>query len=187
MKLNNKYYLMRHGQAISNVKNVSSCWPEKFHNPLTKLGRKMVKESAEKLKDKNIDLIFASPLLRTKMTSQIVGEILEVKPKFNLMLREQNSGIFNGESSRELMNFFGEKTYKRFRMKPKNGETYVDIEKRMVKFLKKIDKKYKNKNILIISHELPLILLDCRVKGIPNKEFYNRREKISTAQIKELN
>ena len=28
MKLNNKYYLLRHGEAKSNVKNVVSCWPE---------------------------------------------------------------------------------------------------------------------------------------------------------------
>ena len=64
MKLNNKYYIMRHGQAISNAKAVCSCWPEKFHNPLTILGEEEVREAAEKLKKKldlegqTIDLIY---------------------------------------------------------------------------------------------------------------------------------
>ena len=76
---------------------------------------------------------------------------------------------------------------RRFKIKPKNGESYVEIEKRMVNFLRKIDKKYKGKIILFVSHELPLLLLDCAVKGILNKDFYNKREKINTAEITKLN
>ena len=88
IKLKNKYYIMRHGQAISNVRDVCSCWPEKFYNPLTKLGIKMVKESAEKLKNKNINYIFCSPLLRTRNTAEIVGKSLKIKPKIDRRLRE---------------------------------------------------------------------------------------------------
>ena len=82
MKLKNKYYIMRHGQALSNVRALCSSWPEKFHNPLTKIGREAVKASAEKLKKSGrcVDLIFASPLLRAKQTALIVGKIFKVKP-----------------------------------------------------------------------------------------------------------
>jgi broad specificity phosphatase PhoE len=178
---------MRHGQAVSNVKQITSCWPEKFKNPLTKEGIKGAKESAKKLEKENIDLIFYSPLLRTKMTAEIVGKILGIKPKTDMRLREQGAGIFNGQPFHHLISFFGEKNYQRFKKRPKNGETYVEIEKRMVECLKSIDKKYKNKNILIVSHELPLLLLDCVVKGIPNKDFYSKREKLATAEIRKLN
>ena len=180
---------MRHGQAISNVKEIVSCWPEKFKNPLTKLGKEMVKESAEKLKDKNIDLIFASPLLRTQQTAEIVEKKLKIKTKVKTdkRLREQSSGIFNGLSFAKLTSFFGELDPKRFRMRPEKGETYIEIKKRMVDFLKDIDKKYEGKNILIISHELPLLLLDSAVKGLPNKDFYLKREKLSIAQLRRLN
>ncbi len=187
MKLNNNYYLMRHGQAISNVKEIVSCWPEKFHNPLTKHGREQVKETALKLKEKNIDLIFCSPILRTKQTATIVGSKLKIKPKADKRLVELKAGIFNGKSLMHLVGFFGEKNIKRFKMRPRGGETYIEIEKRMVGFLKSIDKKYKNKNILIVSHELPLLFLDCAVKGIPNKDFYNKREKIDKAELRKLN
>lgn len=178
---------MRHGQAISNVKDIVSCWPEKFKNPITKLGKKMAKESAEKLKGKGIDLIFASPLLRTKMTSEIVGRVLNIKPKFDMRLREQSAGVFNGRPFAELQEFFGEKGLRRFKILPPKGETYIDIKKRMGGFLKAIDKKHKNKTILIVSHELPLIFLDCAVKGVANKDFYLKREKINTAEARKLN
>ena len=75
----------------------------------------------------------------------------------------------------------------RFKLRPPKGETYIEIEKRMLKFLKSTDKKYKNKTILIVSHELPLLFLDCAVKGIKNSDFYVSRKKISTAEERELN
>lgn len=178
---------MRHGQAISNAKELISCWPEKFYNSLTPFGRKKAKETANVLKKKNIDLIFCSPLLRTKMTAEIVGKTLKVKPKFDKRLREQNTGIFNGGPFMHLNKFFGEKSLRRFRLKPKNGESYIEIKKRMVDFLKDTDKKYVGQNILIISHELPLLFLACAVKGIPNKDFYLKREKIGTAELRRLN
>ena len=37
---------------------------------------------------------------------------------------------------------------------PPEGETYTEILKRMMSFLKDIDKKHKRKNILIISVEV---------------------------------
>lgn len=193
MKLNNKYYIMRHGQAISNVKDICSCWPEKFKNPLTKIGKEKAKETALNLKNtcakqnQSIDMIFCSPLLRTKMTAEIVGKILKLKPKTDKRLREQNVGIFNNQSLPKFKLLFGEHGIHRFKIRPKNGETYLEIEKRMVDFLKSTDKKYKNKTILIVSHQLPLLFLDCAVKGISHTKFYERREKMNTAQARELN
>src|SRR5258706_3755800 len=102
MKLQNKYYLLRHGEALSNVKNVVSSWPETFENPLTERGVEMIKESAEKLKDKNIDLIFASDLLRTKQTAEIVGKTLKLEPEFDKRLREISFGIMNGGPIEDL-------------------------------------------------------------------------------------
>jgi isoleucyl-tRNA synthetase len=86
-----------------------------------------------------------------------------------------------------LSKFFGEKNLKRFTLRPKTGETYIEIKNRMASCLKDIDKNYKNKNILIVSHELPLLLLDCAVKGISNKGFYLEREKINIAELRKLN
>ena len=63
MKLNNKYYVLRHGEAVSNVKDIVSCWPEKFNNPLTKKGVVKINRAASQLEKKKIDLIFHSSIL----------------------------------------------------------------------------------------------------------------------------
>jgi broad specificity phosphatase PhoE len=195
MKLRNKYYIMRHGQAISNVRAVCSCWPEKFKNPLTILGEEIVRESAEKLKAKldlsgqTIDLIFSSDLLRTKQTSEITGKIFEVKPKFDKRLREINFGIFNNGSLERMWKHFKTEE-ERIRQKPPKGESYVDILYRMESFLKETNKKYKDRNILIISSEGPLFLLQGRVMGLTLRQTIEKfplEKRIHKGEIRELN
>lgn len=189
MKLNNKYYILRHGQAESNVKNIVSCWPEKFKNPLTKKGVLQIKNAAEELKNKNIDLIFTSPLLRAKQTAEIIGKEIKVKPKFDRDLREYNVGEFNGKPILELVSKYPDFKI-RFSKAPKGGESYKEITKRMSEFLKKIDKKYINKNILIISHQVPLVLLLSKLGGLSKTETFEKYfylNKIKPAEIRELN
>lgn len=178
---------MRHGQAVSNVKDIISCWPEKFKNPLTKAGRAMAEATAKKLVDKNIDLIFCSPLLRTRQTAEIVGKKLKIKAKIEKRFREQNVGVFNGGPLEDVNKFFGERAPKRFSLRPKKGETYFEMIKRMTGGLKDIDKKYKGKNILIVSHELPIMLLEARVREITREEFYQKRIRVNLAEAAKLN
>ena len=187
MKLKNNYYIMRHGHPLNHEKGIVSCWPEKFENPLTGKGIKEVKKSAEDLKDKNIDLIFSSDILRTKETAGIVGKVLKLEPKYDKRLRESNFGIFNGQPREKVQEFFGPKDIMRFNKKPKGGEKYIDIEKRMVGFLKATDKKFKNKVILIVGHELPMMLLEAAVRGVSKEDFYDHRIKINTAEVVKLN
>ena len=97
MKLNNQYYIFRHGEAVSNKKNISSCWPEKFLNPLTKNGKQQIKKAILKIKKLKIDLIFSSDILRTKQTTEIIVKALKLRIKFEKRLIEIKTGIFNGK------------------------------------------------------------------------------------------
>jgi broad specificity phosphatase PhoE len=189
-KYNNKYYILRHGEALSNKKEIISCWPEKFHNPLSLRGRKQIKSAARKLKTKKIDLIFASDLLRTRQTAEIVGKVLEVNPKHDKRLREYKLGIFNGKTIKDFRKFLP-LGIKRFKDKPPKGETYADIKKRVCGFLEEIDKKYSGKNILIISHQIPLTLLEESIKGLSPQEFIRKypsgsKKKIKTGELRKL-
>jgi len=189
MKLNNKYYILRHGEAVSNIKQITSSWPEKFENPLTERGIEMIKESAEKLMDKNIDLIFSSDLLRTKQTAEIVSKALKIEPEFDKRLREVNFGIFNSKPITNLDIYFKKEEERIFRNMPK-GETYKKVLERIYDFLKDTDKKYKGRNILIISHECPLWILESKVRGTSLLQYLTevpRDDRIHKGQIKELN
>ena len=189
MKLNNKYYIIRHGEALSNVKDIVSCWPEKFKNPLTTKGREQIKKASEKIKSKNIDLIFSSPLLRTKQTAGIVGKFLKIMPKFDKRLREIDFGIFNSKSAKEFVAYF-ESEKQRVKRKAPKGENYIDVSKRVFSFLKDAEKKYKVKNILIISHQAPLLLLEGRFKKLPIVTVMNdfvKKGRIKKGELIKLN
>ena len=186
---------MRHGEAISNVKRLCSCWPEEFNNPLTTKGKKDIKTSAETLKDltaqagKNITLIFNSPLKRTKMSAEIAGKVLKLKPKPDKRLREIQFGIFNNKPLEAMWKQFKTEE-ERVNKGADGGESYNEILSRMMDFLRETDEKYKGKNILIISHECPLFLLQGKIMGLSIKETIKQlptEKRIHKAEIRELN
>mgnify|MGYP001598902720 CR=1 FL=1 len=180
MKFKNKYFLLRHGESSVNLNGLVSCWPEKIYSPLTGKGVRQIEEAAKKLKNERIDFIFSSDILRTKQTAEIVGRKLGIKPRFDKRLRDVNLGIFNGKLINEAGKFWvpgGKKLsplayYKRrFTITPPKGENYLAIEKRLLGFLKDMEKKYQGKNILIVSHKRPFTLLEKMVFGWSIKKF----------------
>lgn len=188
MKLNNKYYILRHGEAVSNAKQIVSSWPEKFKNPLTPKGVKQIKSAVEKLKNKDIDLIFASDMLRTKQTADIISRTLKLESKFDKRLREVDFGVLNGKSAEELLYMGFEKD--KIDKGVKRSETYKYVLKRMLGFLKDINRNYKGKNILIVSHQCPLWVLENKLNGFSVKESIKKipkEERISKGEIRELN
>ena len=74
----NKYFLMRHGEAENNTKRLVSTRIGNEHH-LTDLGKETVKAAADKLKDEKINLIVASPFIRTRETVEIVAKVLGVE------------------------------------------------------------------------------------------------------------
>jgi len=190
MKLNNKYYILRHGEAVSNVRSVVSSSPEKFENPLTDKGKRQIIQVAQKLKGKGIDLIFSSDLLRAKQTAEIIAKALKIAQKFDKRLREIGFGNFNGKP---LVNFQRQFKNERERITKSvlKSETYEKVSKRMSGFLEDIDIKYKDKNILIVSHESPLWILRAKINKIPLLQSLKKAKKegkrIHNGQVKELN
>jgi len=196
--MKNTYYLLRHGESLKNVNNIASAWPETYYSPLTKRGVVQAKKAGKQLKTKKIDLIFASDVLRAKQTSEIVAKILKLKVIFNKKLREISPGIFNGKLISEVAKFWNKnegefnpiKHYKRrFKYAPPKGENYSETERRMKGFLMDMEEKYKNKNILIISHCRPITLLEKAVYKLSQEKIakiiINKKE-IDMAEVRKL-
>lgn len=197
MKLKNQYFILRHGESLRNVENRASCWPEKIKSPITERGIKQVKKSAKELKKKNIDLIFSSDLLRTKQTAGIVSKEIGVKIKIDKRLREVNVGILNNKLIDEIGRFWDKERRlspleyykKRFKVAPDKGENYVQLEKRMFDFFKEMEKKYEGKNILIVSHQRPLTLLEKAVHNYSLEKFIKivvEKKEIKTGELRKL-
>ncbi len=189
MKLNNKYYILRHGEAVSNVKGICSSWPETFENPLTEAGVAKVKESAETLKTKSIDLVFSSDLLRARQTAEIAIAVCGAPVQFDERLREINFGSMNGQSKEKWDGgFLDEQLH--LENRAFGGESYKEVLVRVTKFLQDIDSQYQGKNILIVSHQCPLWLLEDYVKEIPFRDDMKKNpedKRISKGELRELN
>ncbi|MDP3882751.1 MAG: histidine phosphatase family protein [Candidatus Staskawiczbacteria bacterium] len=180
MKMNNKYYILRHGQTIYQKENRGMNYepdsPQKLE--ITQEGKKMVKNSAENLKNLcmeqgfDIDVIIASPFLRTKQSAKIAADILGIKEiKYDDRLVDINLGEFLGRPQKESTDFYSRGT-NLFDNRPFNGESWNDVLKRIKSFADEIEEKYSNKNILIISHADPIWLMIGYLRGLKGEEQF---------------
>ncbi len=185
---NNNYFILRHGDSLRQIKKIAMCWPEKIYCPLTKRGEKEVRATAKKIKNnlrakQKTDIIFTSDLLRTKQTAQILSAEIGAKVIPDKRLREYNVGIFNGKDPKLVWEYLN-KRRNVILAKPPKGESLMEVGKRMYSFLKEINGKYQNKNILIVSHELPLTIFGGILKGWPIEKILKWRSWKKESQIK---
>ena len=192
MKLRNKYFILRHGQTTQQIKNKNFTYPpfpEKPAIKLTKKGEKQIKAVAKSLKKAGIDLIFSSDFFRTRQTAGIVAKESGLKVIFAKRLRDINLGIYRGRAKKEFYRDFPMDSKGIFSKRPPGGENWADCMKRMLNFLKDIDRKYKGKTILIISHGDPLWLLEGVVKNWSMEKLLKikiSKNDIKTGELRKL-
>jgi len=193
--LKNQYFLLRHGKTIHQTekKNIIYGYPD--NNPpcvLLKEGIEEVRLAGEKLKEKNIDYVFASDILRVKQTVEIIAEIIGYdleKVVYDKRLRDINWGILGGKNKEDAWAYYDNDKMKKFEMSVPKGESWNQCQERMVAVLNEIENSYQNKNILIVSHGDPLWLLEGYLKGKSNRELIdemNNNQDIKTGEIREI-
>lgn len=169
-KSGNTYHIIRHGEADHNLKGMASADPnEPVH--LTELGRKQVAGQVSKLKEAGIDLIIASPFVRTRETADIIREGLggQVEILFDERLREMDIGIYNkGPWSKYHEDF--PKTVENFYNGPEGGESYNTVKGWMMDFIHDVEIKFQNRKVLFVSHGGPSWLLMAGIQGFGAEE-----------------
>ncbi|HTY39831.1 MAG TPA: class I tRNA ligase family protein [Candidatus Paceibacterota bacterium] len=151
----NEYYIMRHGEAESNVLHMLDSGQREFH--LTTMGREQANAAAKLLKNKKIDIIISSDITRAKETAQIAAKALGVKKiKYDKRLREINLGKeLTGQFERDYSLKYP--TYEdRFEKRPEGGESLRDVRARAYSLLQELEKEHSGKRILIVAHEYPI-------------------------------
>ena len=194
--LKNRYFLLRHGKTIHQTEKKDITYKYPDDNPacvLLEQGIKEVQLAGEILKGKNIDLIFSSDILRTRQTVKIVAELINYdieKIVYDKRLRDINWGIFGGKSEEKAWAYYNNDMIKKFEQSVPQGESWNQCRERMVEVLKEIEDSFENKNVLIVSHEDPLWLLEGYMRGKSNEELIleeNKKESIETGEIREIN
>ncbi len=152
-KPKNTYYVMRHGEAWSNVNNILDKGTNQ-DNHLTEKGMSQATDAALLLQDKKIDMIVASPVLRGKETAEIVGGILGIKVQFDERLREYDMGIYDGKSRDEYFASLPG-SFVAYDTRVEGGETHEEMMHRSMSALYDLEKSYEGKNVLIVTHGGP--------------------------------
>ena len=144
-----KIYVVRHGQTELNKKGVFN---GRIDEGLSDEGIKQAEKTKLEIPN-NIKHIYCSPLKRTRETAEILNSELHAPISFHDELQEIDAGTYNGQP---LVGEF-EKKHKslQYDWRPNGGESFEDVKKRVLKFLKEINLKNKDSKdgeILIVTH-----------------------------------
>lgn len=190
-KSGNRYFVMRHGQARGNAEGFLNS-DNTLENHLTEIGRQEVeKYSVELSKRANIDLLVASPITRAQESAAVAKKVLGLDDGAFMTderLRERGMGDFNGKTMDEWHSNFASFT-DHFTTNPGRSENLIDIRKRLGEFLFEIDRRYTNKNILIVTHGDPAWVLTQLSRAVPLKQLVTLKkqaEYLNNGEWKEL-
>lgn len=148
-----KIYLVRHGQDKDNEAKILN---GRRDMELTDLGRAQAKQVAEKLRDKNIQIVYASPLKRAYETARIIAEELgidEIVADEHLMERE--FGILTGRPLEDIPKLATEVMHVdgvNYFLEVEGAENFPSLLRRGTKILAEIRSRHPGQDILIVTH-----------------------------------
>lgn len=151
-KNSNTYYIARHGEANSNVSKVFDIKMDP-NNHLTEAGKAKAEEDRERLAGK-IDFIICSPFLRAKETADIIADG-KVEIIIDERLHESNMGVWDGKNTDDFQKWFTNCAEPYMERRPEGGETHREMMQRVASLLLECESKYKDKNILFVTHAGP--------------------------------
>lgn len=173
-----KIYFVRHGQTNANKLKLLF---GKLDWDLNKQGLKDARNAAKKLtkviKKEKIDFIISSPLKRARHTAKIIAKELKIKKIIiDNNLAEKSEGQWEGKSFWEVKEKDSKNYYKwvrdPFRNRPPQGESTLDLSKRVKKFHKIVLQKYLGKNIIVIAHSGPIRLFILNLLQVKINKFW---------------
>lgn len=160
--------VVRHGESVSNVRGT---FTGQMDAPLTDLGHEQARRTAEYLKDRHIDAIYSSDLIRAMQTAQPTAEMRGLSIHPDERLREICGGDWEGRNGDEIAKLYPESyaLWKEsvFLSTPDGGESFLQVADRMTDFLQEILKKHHGECVAIFSHALAVRTLACQWFGLP--------------------
>lgn len=170
-----KVYLIRHGTTQMNKEHKVN---GQIDEPLVPEGIDEVKLMTSSI-PKNIKHIYSSSMLRAKQTAEIISEALNVPFSLHDELREINMGHLAGKSWAEMEDGMKLKQKHRtvtFDYRSYGGESLKNVQRRLTKFLKKINGQYQDFESLFITHGGIIRVLQMLEN---NKAIYDTQKQVS--------
>lgn len=154
-------YVVRHGQTIWNLENRVQGITD---IPLTLEGIKSAEELKELVKSLNIDVVISSPLKRARETAKI---LVDFKLPINTddRIKERDWGMNEGAKIDEVDRWDCWDVI--LNTKVQNIESIQDFMYRVSSFIEEIKIKYKDKNVLVVTHSAVIRVIHYMLGNIP--------------------
>ncbi len=154
-------YVVRHGKTIWNdqgrVQGITDI-------PLTDEGREEAKKLQDLVKTLNIDVVISSPLSRAKETAKIlVGSSLPIN--VDDRIKERDWGMNEGADINSVDKWDCWDVV--LNTKVQNIECIQDFMYRVSDFIEEIKEKYKDKNVLVVTHSAVSRVIHYLLETIP--------------------
>lgn len=154
MSVQIKYFV--HGTTTDNSAKLATGW---LPGELSEKGISQAKTLAEIIKDEHFDIAICSDLNRAIQSANIDFAGRNITILQDGRIRECNYGDLNGKDSK-LVNF-AEHIIKPF----PNGESLLDVEKRIKDFLNYLKENFNNKKVAIVAHRAPQLAIEVLTMG----------------------
>ena len=150
-----KLLLVRHGQTDYN--KAKRPQGQEIDAPLNETGVQQAEDAARSLPH-GIDFIISSPLKRAAQTAEILNKKLNVEIEYSDHIKELRYGSLAGKTWPEIEALMGDLEAHqkdqdvRFDYRAFGGDSALDLEQRVMKFVREMQEKYPDKTILVATH-----------------------------------
>lgn len=155
-------FFVRHGQVHNPTGIYYGRLPRIY---LSDTGKRQIEQSALFLKNKQIDLLVVSPMLRAKQSAQIIAEALQLKTVKRSRLITEIGSYLEGKSFEESKTLHFNPFLSEHQRE--QDESFNRVAIRMTRFVKKMFYTYPGKNIVAVSHGDPLMILKATIENLP--------------------
>jgi broad specificity phosphatase PhoE len=148
-------YLVRHGENRANLTKEFS--HRKIDYPLTIKGRLQAEQTAHFLKDKHINKVYASPLLRAVETAEMIARIAQTQVEIHENFRELDAGCLEDlppteENWQIYINVLKDWMHGRLESSFPGGENFLVASQRARAAINEVMPPNSQHNVVVVGH-----------------------------------
>jgi len=183
-----KIYLIRHGETEGAD---ARRYKGHIDVPLSKNGISQVQRLSEHLSiNAELSAVYTSDLSRACRSAEIIAAPFHLKPVVLGELKERNFGDWEGMSFDEIEkkypDAFASWAKNPLRFSPLNGESTIEVHKRVMPAFIRIAEENKGKNIAIVTHGGVTRVILCSMLEMPLENIFRIEQDFAALNIVEL-
>jgi broad specificity phosphatase PhoE len=167
-----RVFMVRHGATVLSAEDRFAGVTDAA---LSEEGREQARRLAERLSDKKISAVYASPLGRTVETARILAAPHDLKVQTCDSFREISHGHWEGMRRRDVEEKFPEEMAEwekdPYTFAPAGGESGLAVTARALPALIDLVREHLGENILVVSHKATIRLLLSSLLGFDPRRY----------------